>query len=328
MRTSGGHRSYRASSRLDLTARADVFTQLGTMLNAGLPLDQALTTIAMGKGVAAHIASTMLPQVRGGQSLTVSGANSGLIDHFDQELLNRAELSGRIGPTLSRLGEWYGAKASRARRVKSKLTFPLSVLTLAAFVAPLPALFGGSLTGLEYLIGVLWFLGRVAAVGWVLWKLPTWLRDRGSANWWDQFRMQAPLFGAVHVRREVLSVLDAFEMMYTAGVDAERALEAACDNTTNGIIRSSFEDAHARLTHGMPLGETFAANVFLTQRTRQFVTTGDKSGSLTDMLVRNSVLESDEIESFDNQVADWTPRLVYSLIAVWMIGKILSGRVI
>ena len=309
--------------KLDHLARGDVFTQLGYMLNAGLPLDRALATLATGTEDAAKIASAMLPMVKSGESLTVSGTRTGLIEPLDREFLRSAEMSGRVGPALGRLGQWHSAKAARARRIKSKLTLPIAVLVLAAFVAPLPGLFGGSISVFTYLVGVLWFLGRAAAVGWALWHLPGWLRERGRAAWLDRLRIELPIMGVMHVRNEVLSVLDAFEMLYSAGVDSDRALTVASDSTVNDYIYQSFVDTRARLKNGMTLGDAFAANEYLTHRTRQLIITGDSSGSLTDTLQRNSTLERGDIELFDAQVAEWIPRLVYGVVASWMISNIL-----
>ena len=50
---------------------------------------------------------------------------------------------------------------------------------------------------------------------------------------------------------------------------------------------------------------------------------GDSAGALTDMLRRNQDLESKEIEAFDEQVANWVPRVVYAVVAGWLITNIL-----
>ncbi len=296
------------------------------MLNAGLSLEQALTTMTNAdkrtSPVVIQVAKRMLPMVRSGQSLSASGRRSQLFDRFDRELMHTAEQSGSVGTALERLAESHQGRLRRANRIKAGLYLPAGVLVLGAFVGPLPALIGGQLSAGGYLWHVFWFLGRIAVLAWLLWQLPGWLRSR-QAEWLDTMRIRMPIFGQWHVRRETLAVLDAFEMLYSAGMPADRALAIAADNATNGFIRESFDDTHARLGQGVPLGEAFAAGEYLTSRTKQFVTSGDSAGALTDMLRRNQDLESKEIEAFDEQVANWVPRAVYAVVAGWLITNIL-----
>jgi general secretion pathway protein F len=306
--------------------RATVFAELAAMLNAGMSLEQALQTMTSAAGRkqqrVTDIAKRMLAMVRNGQSLTASGRRTELFDGLDRELVHCAEQAGTVGPTLARLAEWHQGRQRRANKVKAGLYLPAGVVVLGALAAPLPELIGGQMSAGQYLLQVVWFLGPVAALGLLLWQLPGWLRDQ-QIDCLDTLRIRMPVLGEWHVRRQVLTVLDAFEMLYSAGVTPDQALAAAAANASNSFIRESFDDTRARMQHGMPLGQAFADGEYLTSRSKQFVTSGDSAGQLSDMLRRNSALEGLEVEAFDDQVATWIPRLVYMVVAGWMITNIL-----
>jgi general secretion pathway protein F len=53
---------------------------------------------------------------------------------------------------------------------------------------------------------------------------------------------------------------------------------------------------------------------------------GEASGALPEVLFRYSESETRAIDQFDDLVAEWTPRLVYTLVLVWIgYGILRSG---
>jgi hypothetical protein len=45
---------------------------------------------------------------------------------------------------------------------------------------------------------------------------------------------------------------------------------------------------------------------------------GESSGTLSQMLLRFAQAESDAISRFQRQLAEWLPRVIHSLLALWM----------
>ena len=232
--------------------------------------------------------------------------------------MHTAEQSGSVGTALERLAEWHQGHLRRANRIKAGLYLPAGVVVLGAFVGPLPALIGGQLSAGGYLWHVFWFLGRIAVLAWLLWQLPGWLRSR-QAEWLDTMRIRMPfLVNGMCVAKPSPC------WMHSDVVQRRHASRPgiAADNATNGFIRESFDDTHARLGQGVPLGGIRSRRISdVTDKT--ICESGDGAGALTDMLRRNQDLESKEIEAFDEQVANWVPRVVYAVVAGWLITNIL-----
>ena len=55
------------------------------------------------------------------------------------------------------------------------------------------------------------------------------------------------------------------------------------------------------------------------------INTGEGSGTLPEMLFRFADAETQAITLFNEQVAEWAPRIVYALVAFWIARGILGG---
>jgi type II secretory pathway component PulF len=63
----------------------------------------------------------------------------------------------------------------------------------------------------------------------------------------------------------------------------------------------------------------------------QIINSSEQSGTLASNIMHFSKIEADNISLQDDALAEWLPRLVYSLIAIWMgysiLGSSISSRV-
>ena len=55
------------------------------------------------------------------------------------------------------------------------------------------------------------------------------------------------------------------------------------------------------------------------------INTGEQSGTLPEMLLRHTTMESIAINASFEQLATWAPRVVYGLVMLSMISSLLSG---
>ena len=320
-----------ARLKADSTILGDVCTELGVLLDSGVDVARALSILEKNDDAAvARTAARVRVMVESGVAFARAGQRAGLLRGLDVEIVQAGEQAGHLGAVLHRLAGWHEARAARARLIKSRMLLPTGVFLLALFVAPLPALVAGTISGAEYLLGIITMVLQVAVAAWLLWKFPGWLRARGEekSNVFDRLRLRAPFFGELHQRREVLQVLESFELLYSAGVPPLQALQLAKDSATNGHVRERFEQAHAQLQQGLPLADAFNASGMLSASANQLLLTGDASGRLTEMLRRVSAVERDELRAIDEQIAAWVPRLVYALVALWMTRQILGANLL
>ncbi|NMM77907.1 hypothetical protein B2J88_36240 [Rhodococcus sp. SRB_17] len=121
--------------------------ELSTLLNAGIPLADALLNIARGHedrplGVALN---TSYSSLRSGTSLAVALKNSGLnLPEYVHELVKAGEETGKLGASLQSASLQMEADASFRRETRNALTYPLVLIasgllaTLVVFIFVVP----------------------------------------------------------------------------------------------------------------------------------------------------------------------------------------------
>jgi general secretion pathway protein F len=201
---------------------------------------------------------------------------------------------------------------------------------LALFIQPLPALIGGS-TGAG---GYLWRILRPLLVLGTLYYGMRWLwqrlRSASEDSPLESLLLQLPLLGKLIVRRNVRDFFESLALMLEAGVSVLDALPAALDTIEIGAMRREFAEIATRVENGADLAGAIAGFRFLNRdnhgdRLIEFVRTGEASGTLPEMLMRHTAMETDSINDFYKQLADWAPRVVYGLIVLWMAFGILTS---
>ncbi|WP_088887673.1 type II secretion system F family protein [Diaphorobacter nitroreducens] len=121
--------------------------ELSTLLNAGIPLADALLNIARGHesrplGAALQTAYSSL---RSGSSLAVALKNSGLnLPDYVHELVKAGEETGKLGASLQSASQQMEADASFRRETRNALTYPMVLIasgllaTLVVFIFVVP----------------------------------------------------------------------------------------------------------------------------------------------------------------------------------------------
>lgn len=104
------------------------------------------------------------------------------------------------------------------------------------------------------------------------------------------------------------------------------ALPAALDTVMDGDIRNELYKLRPRIAKGSSLTDALPGVGYVTdERLIQFARTGEASGKLPEMLLRHTRMETESINGFLEQLALWTPRVIYGAVAAWMAYGLLSG---
>lgn len=305
--------------------RADLFTQLAALETAGLAPEKAFGMLRLDKALAPRIELARKLIARG-QNPAMAGEKSALFDKLEARIVRAALAAGSPALTYRRFGERYTRRAMQINTVKAKMWLPGFMLVLGLFIGPLPGLVTGSLSAGAYLGQVLWPLIVIGALVQMCLRLPRWLRDSALEEPVDAFLPQIPLFGPMVVRRNARDFFENLALMLEAGIPMLEALPAATDTIANIRMRQEYET----LISVMETGATFAQALHMLRqvgdaRVLAFAQTGEASGTLPEMLLRHADMESASLAEFYTQIATWAPRIVYGLVALWMI-KGLMGQ--
>ena len=309
---------------LSFQLRAELYTQLAQMEIAGLPFSKAFAILQMAS-VASRVEAARKLTARGVDPAK-AGERSGLFTLLESRLIAAALSAGSPAGMYRRLADLYTQRAMQWATTKSRMMMPAFVFLLALFIQPLPQLIGGTVSVGGYLVLALRPLLVLVLIFFGCRWLFALLRDRPA----EALLLQVPMLGPSIVRRNVRDFLESLALMLEAGISMLDALPAALETIEMAPIRRDFAQIAVRVENGATLADALNGLAFLNRsnngvRLIEFVTTGEASGTLPEMLLRHANMETEAINAFARQLADWVPRIFYGLIMLWMAYGLLTG---
>jgi general secretion pathway protein F len=308
--------------------RADLFSQLAAMEEAGLPFDKVIDILSLPGSEAARVQETR-KLIRRGVGIAEAGRRSGLFTPLEASLVRMATVSGSPARTYHLLADQCARRAMRMKALKSRLAVPAVMIAAWIVLGPVPNLVTGNLTLGGYLFKHLlpWIGVGVAAY---LLLDSSHRRQSGAPSIWrarfDGLILHLPLFGPMEVRRNLRDFFDSLALMLEAGVPILEAVPIALDTVRNCALKSELAQIKPRINAGGSFAQAIAGLSFF-GRTQSFelIRTGEVSGSLPRALSRYAAAETAAIDRFDDLVAEWIPRLVYTSAALLIGYSLIRG---
>jgi type IV pilus assembly protein PilC len=295
-----------------------VFTrQFSVMIDAGLPLVQALDIIASQADNPAFRTTLFAIKVKVESGGTFADA---LADHpkvFDElfvQLVRAGEIGGILDTILQRLGAYIEKNEKLKRRVKGAMVYPSIVLVVAvgvtvlllAFVTPtfekMFKDFGGAMPApTAFLISLshgltdnwYWFVGVPIALA-VAFKAFT-NNPRGK-ELWHAFVLKAPLFGSLIRKVAVARFTRTFGTMLSSGVPILDALEIVAKSAGNRTIEKGILYVRAKISEGKNISGPLAETKVFPPMVVQMIGVGEATGAMDAMLAKIADFYDDEVD--------------------------------
>ena len=296
--------------------RADMFAQLAAMETAGLSAAQAFALLKIP--AAQQRVQTASKLLAHGSALTLVGRNSGLFTELEANLVAAASDAGSPAATYKRLAQCYTRRALQLRKMRSRMIYPAILLLAGLILNPLPGLITGALTPGRYLLHLA--IPFIAA-GLLVYMIKRLLQEHegpssiiGEA--FGRLVMRLPLFGNIFVRSNIRDFFESLALLVEAGVPILDALPKAVETIKLEPVRDAFSYAQADIFRGSTLAQTLSKISYMEKgQALALINTGEESGTLPEMLFRFADAETQAINLFNEQVAEWLPRIVYALVA-------------
>ncbi len=291
---------------------ADVATftrQLATMVNAGLPITEALVILrSQVKGTMQKMASQILADVEGGDSL--SAALSRHTKAFSPTyiaLVKSGEVGGVMDEVLVRLADSMEKQQEFKGNVKGALIYPAIIVggmvivgfIMMIFVIPrLTSLYAdfdaelpmptqiliGFSTFLMHWWPLLLVLGGFGFYGYTLYRKTPAGRKRT-----DELMFKLPIFGELQRQVILTELTSTLSLMVGAGVSILEALNISAGVVGNVVISGALKDSAKQIEKGFPVAFSFAkhpeAFPFLLS---QMVAVGEETGKMGEVLAKVS----------------------------------------
>ena len=303
---------------------AQAYYDLATMLDAGMPILRALEiTIEGRQGYFKQAFFRLRETISEGSGLAEAMAEQRQVfSDLDRLLVEAAETSGSLGDAFRMLADWYDFMHKIMRRLQTGMILPFFILTIAAFVFPLPsAVLGGLsmqgyfLTALKILL--LLFIPTAIVIACLLVKE----KVRQVRYPMDFIALRVPLLGQAIYQLSICRYTKAFGMLYKAGVPMIESTTRANKAVGNAIVERQFVGGMESVKQGGMAWEGFSDR--LPTDYRHLWQVGEEVGELDKTVDKIAEISGDRADLFFTEFARWLPRVVYAIVAVMVIIMIM-----
>ncbi|MBI5394250.1 MAG: type II secretion system F family protein [Verrucomicrobia bacterium] len=304
---------------------AAFYRQLGTMLEAGVPVVRALESLERSAPCRRlRDASAALRQriAAGGDLSDGLEERAAMFPALHRELIRVGERSGTLERQLHHLAAMLDQFAAVRKEVVGRMFYPVLLLHLSVLVMPLPRLvFTQDLIayGRDVLLALV-FLYAAASLSW--WIVRQIARDRAGLVATDRLVLALPVVGKIHRDIALARFFAALKAMLNAGIGLIEALPRAGAASGSARLASTTRESAPGLQRGEPLALLLAGA--LPPDALSMVATGQESGKLDDMLDHLERRFFDESRRRLQAMADWLPKLIYIAVVLWVGWQILQ----
>jgi general secretion pathway protein F len=303
--------------RLSTTELALFTRQLASLLEAGLPLEQAFSALLeqAERPYVRDLIASIRSEVIGGAALSdVLSRHPRDFAEIYRALVASGEQIGHLSRVLSRLADYIERRNALVQKVKLAFTYP-AIVTVVAFsiviflltyvVPQIVSVFANTKQKLPVLTvimlavsdfvrsyGVVVVLMLIGA--WVSWRRA--LRNVALKTRWHTWLLTAPLYGKFERSLNTSRFASTLAITTGSGVPILRALETSRDTLTNVAMQQLVEEASDAVREGVSLARALSAQKHFPPMLIHMIRAGEITGELPAMLNRAASAQEADLE--------------------------------
>lgn len=304
---SGGEPGWRWSRGLRPQQVTEVYRQLADLLEAGVPLLEALASIGAqtSNPVLAEVVAALEADVAEGDSLAVAlGRHPRHFSPLEVNLVEAAEAGGFLSEALQRIAEFREKRQALLGRLRAALAYPVAVLTVGLLVVVglliwvVPRFEGifAQMHGVlpaptRVLLGLSRWLGAyglllAVGVAALLVAYRRYRRTERGREFIDRLKLRLPLVGDLVRTAGVARMARTLGLLLGGGVPVLRALAIASGSSGNLVLRRAVESCSDSVREGESLAEPLRQTGVIPPTVVEMIAIGERSARLPAVLER------------------------------------------
>ncbi|MBN2361923.1 MAG: type II secretion system F family protein [Deltaproteobacteria bacterium] len=319
--------------------------QFATMIDAGLPLVQALDILAGQQENPAFkvVLHDVKTNVESGKTFADSLAkHPRVFDSLFVNLVSAGETGGVLDTIMNRLSLYLEKNARVIRQVKGAMVYPLVVLSVGIVIAigmliwvipvfqdmfadfnaalPAPTQFIVDLSqGLRHnwFIFVIFVIGIY--VGWIFIR-----RNKQGHEITDRIFLQLPVFGPVLRKVAVARFTRTMSTMLSSGVPILDALDIVARSAGNVVVEKALYYARQKISEGRTLAEPLAETKVFPGMVVQMISVGEATGAMDAMLSKIADFYDEEVDVAIATLTSMLEPVIMMVLAVLLGGLIIG----
>jgi type IV pilus assembly protein PilC len=309
---------WRRGDKVSLKDLSFLTAQMSIMIRSALPIVESLELLA---------AQTVHPKLKAilkeisrsvSEGLPLSQAFARYPEVFDDvyvSLLAAGEIGGDLDQMLDRLSSHLAFRVKMAQSIRSVLAYPLIVVLttmgvvsfLVLFVLPtFMEIFKQLAIELPLPTKILmfvseglrrfWWVVILAAAGARL-SFKGWLKDPENVRRFARFQLGLPVIGTLIQNIVMTRTLRTMGSLMDSGVSIMKCLELSRASAGNPIFSDLLDDVALDVRDGKTLSSSFAQSPFIPPVVIGMIATGERTGTLPEVVSRVAAFYETETES-------------------------------
>ena len=292
--------------------------QLASMLSAGIPIDEALSSVAeqSENPKTRHLISGVRAKVMEGHDLAHAlGEYPRAFPELYRATVHAGEHTGRLDLVLEKLANYTQMQQKTRQKIQHALIYPAVMLTISisiisfllAFVVPkIIEVFqtsGQDLPGMTYvLIGMStwiqkYWLMTLAVLLILLVIAQRCLKNAAVRIYWHKILLKIPVIKSLMISINTSRYIHTFSILFAAGGSVLETMRVSASLVTNMQMRAAFDLAAVQVKQGLSISQALHATQYLGSMATHLIASGEKSGQIAEMMERTADQLDDIVRS-------------------------------
>lgn len=315
---------------------ANFTRQLATMINAGLPLTDALSLLKIQSPPAlALVLEKILMDVQSGLSLSESiSKHPRIFNRVYVALIRAGESAGVLEKILARLADSQEKSRDFLSKVRNALIYPIIVLIgmvgvmvvmMTVVVPKLTAIyneFGATLPFMtqlvigvsNFMVNYWWILVPMVVGGFFLFR--SYVKVPAGRRKVDRLMYDLPIIGPLAKMSMITEVTRTLSLLIGAGVSIVESINIVAAATGNLLTEESMHKIAKQVEKGFPLSVSFSEAEVFPVLVGQMIAVGEETGKLDEILSRLSSYYENETDGLVKGLTTAIEPLIIVLLGV------------
>jgi type IV pilus assembly protein PilC len=323
-----------------------IFTrQFSTMINAGLPLVQALTILAeqSQNRTLSDITRKVVFDVESGNTVAdAMGKHPQAFSPLYVNMVAAGEAGGILDTILMRLATFMEKNDALVRKVKGAMIYPsvimsvagIAVTVLLIFVIPVfENLFSSAglalplptrvVMGASRFLKGYWYIVICAAVSsWFLYKRYT-AKPEGRLKV-DRLLLKVPVLGDVLRKSAVSRFTRTLGTLVSSGVSILDGLEITAKTAGNRVVQDAIMESRSSIAGGDTIAQPLKKSGVFPPMVISMISVGEQTGGLDEMLTKIADFYDDEVDAAVGNLLSLLEPIMIVFLGVVVGGMVIS----
>ncbi|HSX18185.1 MAG TPA: type II secretion system F family protein [Candidatus Saccharimonadales bacterium] len=293
--------------------------QLATLINAGLPLVQSLSTVqeqTTNKSLKV-VVGKVITDVEAGSTLSDSmSKHPKVFNDIYVSLVAAGETSGTLDKSLERLANQQERDAETRSKIRGAMIYPFLVIGVlvavvvfmsTAVIPQVQNLYNGLpgaqlplitrlLLGVSHFITHFWWL-LVILIGVGIYGTARWSRTPGGKKVMDELKLTLPVVGPLAKQLYMARFARTGSILIASGIPMIKMLDTTARAVSNVHVAESIHKATEKVKGGKALSESLAGDPYFLELVPNMIRIGEQSGQLEGIMSKVADYYENEVDT-------------------------------